>query len=158
MIKITKNEIINELLIEGLCEYNSEALRRQAKIARDENNLREFHVGKGYKSIIFFEDNMKILAPLYPDTYMKRIGDKDIFLVADPKRYMINKSMIKEICIKPNEQQKRDIRTAKQNNMFINLTKGKKTNYYLFMRSGRIYGLHLMKENLFGKEEKTDEE
>lgn len=158
MIKITKDQIINEDMIESICEYNSEALRRQAKIARENNCLREFQSGKGYKTIIIFEDNVKMLAPLYPDRYMNRIADKDSFLIADPKRYMLRKDYIREICTKPNEQQKRDIKNAKDANNYINLTKGKKVQYYIFMKTGKIYGLHLIKEDLFEKGGEEDEE
>ena len=53
--------------------------------------------------------------------------------------------MIKEISCKLNAAQRKEVMEKKENGLYILLTRGKKTKFYIFMKSGRIYGVNSLK-------------
>ena len=146
MLKISKNEMINEDMVECISVYDSNPLNIIASDARKNGSFREFRGKYGVKTVFIMTDGFVILAPNNTKLYYDRI-DKDKFLIADPNRYMINKSVIREISTKPNAQQKRKIKEAKKSGDFVNLSSNKTAKYYIFTTTGRVYSLRLIKED-----------
>lgn len=147
MLKITRSELLNEDMIECVSEYGNSPLRTIAGKARKSGNFREFRNRYGVKTIIIMDDGFVVLAPLRMDTYAERM-EKEKFLMADPNRYVIRKSLIREIATKPNAQQRRAIKEAKENGKFVNLIGGKPAKYYVFTTTGRVYALRYLKESV----------
>lgn len=149
MLKITKSEVVNDDMIECVCEYGNAPLRAIAGRARKEGKFREFRSRYGIKTLAMMDDGFVVLAPFRANTYVERL-DQDKFLVADPNRYAFRKSAIREIASKLNAQQRRDVKDAKANGTFVNLVGNKPAKYYVFAVSGRIYAIRYMKEDLTG--------
>lgn len=150
MLKISKNEFINEDMIECISIYESKPLQDQAKKARDENRIRELKGRYGIKSFVMMEDGYLFLCPNFPDIYLKRMSAEQ-YLIIDPIRYYLKKNMIREITSKPNSKQRTEIAGKKKDGQYINLAKNRPVRYYVFMKSGRIYGIALMKDLPTGK-------
>ena len=153
MLKITRSEIMNDDLIECLSAYDNSPLRTIAGKARKNGNFREFRSRYGVKTIVIMDDGFVVLAPLRADTYAERL-DRDKFIIADPNRYAFRRSAVREVTSKPNAQQRRAIREAKENGTFVNLVGNKAAKYWIFTVTGRIYAVRFMKENLVDREKR----
>ena len=127
MLKVRKDQLINEDKIESICLYGSEPLVRIVQIARANNVIHSF-IG------------FLFLCPNYPEIYFSRLDLTD-YLIVDAKKYAIRKSCIREISSNPSKSQHQDIIKAKNEKRFYNLSGHKKTKYYIFTVSGRIYGV-----------------
>lgn len=145
MLKINKNEFINEESIECICEYNSKPLTEIAVKARREGKASEFRGRNGLKSFIMMDDGYLFLCPLRPGTYIERTT-KEEYLVVSLRCYL-KKKLIREISIKLSARQRRDLKDKKEKKEYINLAKDKSVTHYIFMKSGHIYGTHLIKED-----------
>ena len=141
MLKITKSEFINHDKIECMAVYESVPVKKIAKKAKEIDRFRGFTGKTGYKTIIFMNDGFVYLCPCLPATYASRMNIEE-FITADPNRYFLKKDQIREISTKLNNHQRKNIQQAKERGMFINLSKNKSAEYYVFMISGRIYALH----------------
>ena len=144
MLKINKNEYINHNKIECIAEYRSEPLRRLVREAKEKKMFQGIEGKAGYKTIIFLDDGFIFLCPLLPGTYLSKM-DKEEFIEADPKRYLLKKEQIRDISSKLTASQRKRLQKAKQDNKFVNLSRNNKTGYYIFMSSGRVYGVHNIK-------------
>ena len=140
MLKVRKDQLINEDKIESICLYGSEPLVRIVQIARANNVIHSFIGNHGYKSLIAMDDGFLFLCPNYPEIYFSRLDLTD-YLIVDAKKYAIRKSCIREISSNPSKSQHQDIIKAKNEKRFYNLSGHKKTKYYIFTVSGRIYGV-----------------
>lgn len=140
MLKVKKDQLINDEKIESICLYGSEPLIRIVQIARSNNTIHSFIGSRGYKSLIVMDDGFLFLCPNYPDTYFSRLNLSD-YLIVDAKKYAIRKSCIREISSNPSRSQHLDIVRAKNEKRFYNLSGHKKTKYYIFTVGGRIYGV-----------------
>lgn len=145
MIQISSYESINKDYIESICLYDSVPLRKIAVAYEKDGKLRRFSGRYGLRTIFLMEKGHHFLAPYLPKTYLKKL-DLDEYFVVDPNRYAIRRKCILEITAHPNAGQKRDIAEMKKTNGFVSLTKGEKTNLYIFTESGRIYGVHAIKK------------
>ena len=144
MLKIIKNEMINEKMIESILEYKTSPLKALVKFAENNKILRRFRGKHGSKSLIVLEDGTMFLCPFYPETYISKLPEGE-YLESDSKRFFIRSSMIKEISFSPILSQRNDIKEAKSKKMYYNLSRRKKIKCYLFMKSGRIYGINSYK-------------
>lgn len=153
LFKVTKHQMINASQIELLCSYDTDSLKKQTSIADKENRLLRILGRYGYRSFLMLADGYVYLCPYMTETYSEKINKND-YLIIDPKRIYIKKSIIRIITSKPNAGQHKEISETKKNHQFINLTKGKKTRYYIFTTTGRIYGIHLIKGGLDNQEYK----
>ena len=141
MLKINKSEFIKESDIECVCDYGSKPLQQIAKRSREMGKFREMMGRNGLKSMIILEDGYLFLCPYKPDTYIGKCREEDFLAVST--RCYIRKAMIREICTKLNTGQQRELKEKKGNGEYVNLTYGKSTSHYLFMKAGRIYGIHM---------------
>lgn len=146
MMKINKDELLNEKLIECICFYDSKPLNRLVRTARNEDRCREFRGKFGIKSMMILTDGGIFLCPYLPSTYYER-GSKELYLQVHTDIYLRNDE-IREIVSKLNTQQHREVGMAKKNESYINLCGRKKVSYYVFMNSGRIYGVAGIKERI----------
>lgn len=144
MLKITKYEYLNEEISECICVYESKPLKRFAKQAKTKCLYREFRGRNGIKSIIILNDGGVFLCPYLPNTYYERT-EKNDYIQVNQEIYL-RKDMIREVTLKPNQQQKEEIRNAKQSGHYVNLCKKRAVGYYVYMRSGRIYGVTNIKD------------
>lgn len=140
MLKIGKNEFINDSFIEAVCTYSTIPLVRLAANADKINMLRRVKGRYGTNSMFIMNDGYVFLSTYYPETYMSHI-DKSLFFQIDGKKYFIRKSAVREICTKLYARQKRDLKKAKESGMYVNLSGRKKIKYYLFTLTGRVYGV-----------------
>lgn len=145
MLKVRKNEYINEGQIECICSYTSEPVYRLVRIGRKNESIRELRGKFGYKSLIIMNDGYLFLCPNNPDVYFSKL-DLSEYLVIDSKRILIKKDRIREISTKPNVGQHKEIVKAKAESRYINLSGNKKIRYYIFTTSGRIYGVNLIRK------------
>lgn len=149
MIKLNKFSYIEECDVEIFCDYfSSKPLQLLVKEKKESNMIRELKGRYGYKTLVIQDDGYVYLAPYEPTTYIKRC-QLDEFYIFGPGCY-IRKNAIREITTKLNSFHRRDIKTAKTGKMFVNLTKGRSATHYIFMKTGRIYALHIRGE-LFGE-------
>lgn len=145
MLKIGKYEIINDGLIESFCIYEGKPLSKLVKNASEKNSLRRITGRYGFKTFIMMRDGYIYLCPFLPDTYLKKIDSND-YLIIDSKRYFIKKEFVREITSKPNAKQSKEIKQAKLDKMYVNLTKHRVTRYHIFTTTGRIYGVHALEK------------
>ena len=131
MLKVRKDQLINEDKIESICLYGSEPLVRIVQIARANNVIHSFIGNHGYKSLIVMDDGFLFLCPNYPEIYFSRLDLTD-YLIVDAKKYAIRKSCIREISSNPSKSQHQDIIKAKNEKRFYNLSGHKKTKYYFY--------------------------
>lgn len=146
MLQIGSYEQINEDYIEGICMYDTAPLKQFASDMDKSENLRKIKGRFGYKTLIVMEKGLHFLAPYLPKTYFEKLNPDD-YLAVDPNRYMLNKKDILEISSRLTASQRRDLQKAKENGRYLCLSKGKQTNIYIFMTSGRIYGMHSIKKS-----------
>ncbi len=140
MIKISKNDYINETLVEAVCTYHkSKPLVRLASESLSHNTGRMIRGRYGCKSLFVMNDGYVFLCPYTPETYMTKL-DASEYLQIERKKYYIKTCMIREICTKLSIGQRRDVIKAKKNGSYINLSGNKKVKNYIFTTSGRIYG------------------
>lgn len=150
MIKLNKFSYIEESDVEIFCDYSSsKPLQFLVKDKKESNMIRELKGRYGYKTLIIQDDGYVYLAPYEPITYTKRCKP-DEFCMMSPSCY-IRINAIREITTKLNSFHHRDIKTARASKMFINLTKGKSATHYVFMKTGRIYALHIRGDLFFEK-------
>lgn len=90
MLKVRKDQLINEDKIESICLYGSEPLVRIVQIARANNVIHSFIGNHGYKSLIVMDDGFLFLCPNYPEIYFSRLDLTD-YLIVDAKKYAIRK-------------------------------------------------------------------
>ena len=147
MFKINSNEMIREESIECILSYDVKCLKNIGKKMKENGNCRIFRGRNGTKSFIMLNIGYAILAPFKPDTYFERCN-KDDFIMLSSKFYL-RKNEIREITTSPNTQQREEIKQAKLNNTYFNLSGKKVTRYYIFTISGRIYGFNNVKANCF---------
>lgn len=152
MLKISKNEYINADAIESICLYEGDSLHAATRRARETGRIREIGRGRGFKSFICCRDGKIFLAPYTPETYMGRLK-KDRLLIADPKRSCFNATQVTEVSTRLTTAQKRELKEKAALGMVINLAGRKKTRYFVFTESGRIYRLYTLKAAL---EEETE--
>lgn len=151
MLKINKDEMINDSMIEGVFTYGSSCLKIKAKEAGLEDKYRAISGRYGLNTMFLLTDGFLVTATLKPDTYMERIpGYKEEFLSIDYNRFFLRKSLIREIVKKPNSAQRRQIKEAKAEKRYFNLCGANAAKYYLFLTTGRIYGVRsiVLEENL----------
>lgn len=139
MLRINKDCFINEDDIEMICEYTGKPLLEFARTAKKEGRLREVRGKNGLKTAFFLKEGYIFLAPFTVDTYMKRCDESAYFQAGG---IYLKKSAVREISTKLNAGHQRELRKAKEEKRFLNLTKNKKTSHYFFMWSGRIYSVH----------------
>lgn len=152
MMKINRYDSINADKIESILGYDTNPVFGIARIAREQGICDPLNRNKPVRTMIICMDGRICLCPLLPETYRSRIGNITEYVLADPKRVIIRGNMIRSVTTeKLTEAQKREIKKAKSENMYIDLTRGKKTRYYFFMQSGRIYGIN----RLNGEAEET---
>ena len=144
MLKIQKNQLINDDLIECISVYNSDPLSTIAKKAKKNQTLREIRGRFGYNSILLLKDGYVFLCPNYPEVYFSKL-DMDQYVLIDPKRYAIKKDIIREITAKPNKGQHEEIVAAKKEERYINLARNKEVRYYIFTTTNRIYGINIIR-------------
>ena len=145
MLKITKDEYVNEDRIECIAIYGSRPLKATARKAREGGHFRGFIRKTGFKTIILLDDGCVFLCPYMPNTYLQR-GDRGKYILADKLRYILNRSKIREVSASLTTAQRKSLKEAKEGGMFVNLAGNRKATHYVFMVSGRIYGLHGFKE------------
>lgn len=145
MLKIGKNELINEDMIESFSIYGNKPSMDLAKDADINGKMRKIRGRYGIKTLIMMNDGYIFLCPFLPDTHMKKLN-KDDYMVIDPKRYYIRKSLIREITTKPNTGQHEEILRAKQEMRYVNFAKRQTVKYYIFTVTNRIYGVHSIAE------------
>ena len=144
MLKITKDEYLNDEKIECIAIYGSVPLQVQVRMAKEREQYRGFVKKGGLKSVIFLDDGFIFHCPYMPNTYLSRMNEED-YMLADPLRYLLKKKKIRDISTNLTALQRRLLKEAKKNGSFINLARSKAVKYYVFMESGRIYGLHTIK-------------
>lgn len=147
MLKINKDEYLNEDMIECVAEYGSKPIVRHAMRAKAEGREREFRNSYGLNTVIVLSDGTVCLCPNKFETYMGRL-DADRFVVADPKRFAVAKAFVKEATTSPNLGQRRDVAKAKEEGRYLNFARGKSVKWTFFTVTGRIYGTHAMKADL----------
>ena len=136
-------------MIECICEYNHASLRRIASKARGEGNFRQIMGSYGIKSMIVMKDGFIMLTPLRTNVYYDKLKDKSKYLEVDSKRMVIAKDIIREITMKPNRGQKRDIVKARAEERYFNRCNYKKRRRYcIFTTTGRVYAVPLIREDL----------
>ncbi len=151
MLKLNKNECIPEESIEAVCSYSrySSPVRRLMQNAREQNIFDDARLGRKAKTLIIDGDGRLFLCNLNPDTYLKRMenGGRNIELICvDPKRLFFQRNLMIKAISRPSAGHRREIKKAKEENRFVNLTMGKKTTHYIFMKSGYVYGIHSAKD------------
>lgn len=147
MLKLNKYENLNEDMIECISMYHSKPLREAASSAGKEGRCWRVNMGREIKTIIILGDGSIYLCPLNPDTYLSRV-DGTNYIVADPKRIILRRNMVVNITTHPTRAQHKAIMDKRTEGKFYDLTRGKKTNYYVFTINGHIYGLPRIRENL----------
>lgn len=151
MLKIAKNEFINDSKIEAICTYGAMPLVRLASEAGKKNMVRRFQGRYGIKSLFIMDDGYVFLATYTPETYMSRI-DKSLFFQIEGKKFYIRTDLVREICTRLSAGQRRDVQKAKENGMYFNLSGKKKVKYYMFTITGHVYGVQQIM-NLNGPEQ-----
>lgn len=145
-MKLTKNEYLPEERIESFFAYGSKPLTKIAGLAREKQLCRRFQLKKTrkIKSMLLLTDGWVFQCPYLASTYYER-ATKKLYLRVAPEIY-IKKDQIMEIGSKLTERQKRDLKHAKKENIYVNLCKEKQVAFYIFVRSGRIYGVPYIKD------------
>lgn len=144
MLKINKNEMINEDMIEAVTFYGSSPLKRFAGSAQDPETVRRLKGRYGLKSMVVMQDGFVFLCPFNANIYLARLPADD-YILLDPKKGALRASMVREVTTKLTAEQRREIIKKKQERLYIDLTCGKKTKYYFFMASGRVYGTNIFR-------------
>lgn len=152
MFKLTKNVSVNEKSVECICVYNSKPLRRVAEHSRSENALISLKGRSGFKSMIVMDNGSIYLCPYSSSVYYDRAG---IDCYATSTKHFLALEKVHDIVSKPGASYRRLIKNAKLNGTYVNLSRDKRVNYYIFMYSGRIYGVNNM-QNLQAQKHSDD--
>ena len=144
MLRVSYSDQLNDEYIEAICIYGSDPLVRFASKARHEDRLRTLKGKYGLRTLIVMEEGRHFLCPFLPKTYMSKLDDREFFII-DPNRYMIIKKDVLEITSRLNTEQRREVQKEKETGKFISLSRKQATTQYLFMKSGRIYGIHTVR-------------
>ncbi len=144
MLKLDTHTWVNDSTIEAISPYGSLPLRNLAHAAQDQGLLRDFSGPNGFKSIIFAEDGFVYRCAHRPHFYITRMV-VDNWYVAEANRIYLREEYVREIAERLNSSQKRSLAQAKAEGLYVNLSRNKRVRYYVFMRSGRVYGVRSLK-------------
>lgn len=139
MLKIDKNQMLNDEYIECICMYETKPIENFVKRAKEEKRCSLFRGPYGFKSLIILRNNECVVCPFSTDVYLKKL-DESRYYVSRGKKYIISKKGVKIISKRLSESQQNVLAEAKKNGLYINLSSNKKVKYYFFMDNGHIYG------------------
>ncbi len=144
MVKLDTHTWVDDTTIEAIGVYGSAPLRELAAAANEQGILRDFSGPNGFKSIVFAEDGFVYRCSHNPHFYIIRM-DVDEWYVAKSNKIFLRKEYVREVTDRPNTSQRRTIAQAKAEGLYVNFAGAQKVCFYVFMRSGRVYGVHQLK-------------
>ena len=138
-------------MIEGVFEYHSRPVIDLARRAKAEGRCVDITARRKILSVVCLSDGTVYLCPNRASTYVRDMAKNGITFVSIGSHAYLREDVIKEITcvfdrttgkrIKSRVQLRR-ITRAKEQNMFISLTYGKRTEHYFITTTGRMYGAY----------------
>lgn len=138
MLKVTKYELINDDMIEAICTYGTDPLRRIAVKGEAEGKTRRLRGRYKAHSLIICKDGTYYICPFKPETYLSKLNPDD-YISIEARKYLIKKSEIREITTWLNASQQEEMTTRMEQDLFYDLTRGRKLRSYIITRNGHMY-------------------